>query len=169
MLLDPLALAWVSWIGLGVGIVGTLISLVGLGLTFREARNAKLAASSARQEVEKVLELTRSRSRLSALSSAVSQADMISQRIDKDALRSSRDAFTAFSRAVHEALATVPSAESQLGRKAGDEVDAALKSILRLIGEQVDSKMKKAQMHALMSEVSGFLLRQEALVRAEDP
>jgi hypothetical protein len=168
VLLDPVALALASWAGLGVGVVGTIVSLVGLTLTFREARRARDAALAARVEVEKVLSLVRSRSRLSALSSAVQQADTISARISKDGLKTGRDAFTQFQRSVKEALAVMVVQEGNFARDTVEQVEQQLERIGRLIQAEVENKARKAQMHDALENVTNFLLTQEARVKTED-
>ena len=172
MLLDPVGLAWASWGGLLVGLLGTVVSLVGLVLTFREARRAKIAALSARSAVEKVVALTRSRARLSALSAAVSQADAIAVRIGQDGLKTSRELFTAFRRVVTEALATQAMLDGAGGGGGGGavvpEIERALDEIASLIDDDIEAKVKEAKMHRALQQILSFLIAQEARARTED-
>ena len=168
MLLDPVALAWSSWLGLGVSLGGTFVSLVGLLLTFREARRAKIAALAATSEVAKIVAMVRSRTRLSALSSAVSQADMIGAGIDETALRGSRGLFTAFRRVVKEAIAITGMVQSPSGQPRTQEVEQALEALAALIDADVEVKEKKGQMRMALNTISSFLIHQEAAAKTED-
>lgn len=166
-MLEPIALAWASWIGLGVGLVGTAISLIGLVLTFREARRAKVAAERAGSEVAKALDAIRSRTRLASFASAVAQADLIVFRIEKDALRSGQDTFTSFRRVIREALETIPLLTTSSAGFGRQELDARLEKMARLISSNADQKTKKAQMMDAFHDVRTYLIDQEAKARQE--
>ena len=160
MILNPFALAWATWIGL-------VVSVVGLVLTYMEARRARIAAQTAMGEVAKVVAMARARTRLSSLTSAVSQADGIRAKIEDDTLGRHRELFTAFRRVAKEAFATLAIVDASLVDRLG-EVDAALEGMARLIDEDIDAKLKRTQMRTKLNTVSDFLITQEARAKTED-
>ena len=164
-MLDPVALAWASWIGVALGVAGLLVSTIGLWLTFREARKARTAAQEAAVQVAKVLTMSRARTRLSALSSTVTQADTISLRITDASL--SREQITAFRRSVMEAIA-VASVGSPDITASSDMIITSLERLASLLVNQVAWPAKQDQMQAELEKVTSFLISQEANARTED-
>lgn len=167
-LLDPIALAWGSWAGLVIGVIGLFVSVIGLRLTFREARRAKDAARAAEAAVANVITLSRTRTRLSALSHAVSLADSIRERIESDGLKGNRELFTGFRRGVIEAIATMTLLSAASKQQDREAVEDALERIATMIDADIDQKVKIANMRDALHPVVTFLINQEALAKTED-
>ena len=145
-----------------------LVSIVGLAFTFREARRARTAAEGASAQVARVVSMTRARARLAALASAVSSTDVVRLRIDKDALRDSGEAFTAFRRSVLEALSVMAALGDELCPSQVVDIESRLVEIGQLIDSDIDVRRRRTKMRSALEVIAVFLIRQEARVKTED-
>lgn len=167
---DPNVLNWISWIGFVATIVGLVLTLIGLVLTYQQASKAREAAINASQKADEALRVVKSRTRLSALSSAVSQTDVIINLIKNNQMVAGRAFFTSFRRDVQEAIIMTQESNDQ-SRK--DEL-AAISNDLSEITKYIDSQKQKQDAATIktlvlghMRSVSDFLIHEESIAKSE--
>ena len=95
----------------------------------------------------------------------MSQADIVSLRVQEDGLKASREVFTSFRRVVKEAVATTALPSAVLDTK---RIEAALDTMAKLIDSELDAKLRATKMHEAMRVIQSYLIDQEARAKTED-
>lgn len=162
------AINWITWIGFIITVLGFIASGYGIYVSNRQALQAKKVANLASERSEEALRMVRSRTRLSALSSAVSQTGTVISIMDSGHTQATRAYFTSFRREVQEAIAMSPDYEDIARQAKIVLVYKKLDSIASLIDSKKDNPdVIRSGIINHIGFITSFLVQEESTAKSE--
>jgi hypothetical protein len=156
-------LAYVSWAALFVTVVGGIAGVVGLFLTYQQARNAKIAALDAKEAAMLAVQKLQSKLNLAGVASAIMQIESIKELVDQAEFRAARISFHAIRRPISDLLRISIDAQAE---------KLNLEKAMRTVNKQLDGsfsgKCNPALTVRALSGVSHFLLKVETDLKFAD-